>query len=115
MISHPTSKTLRRRASSASQRGVADETASPGAPARFGATETQTVSVLRAIEGTLADLDLAMGDVFRMQVFLVAPADDEGMDFDGFMAGYTQFFGTEDHRAGTTEGCRSRRTPERSR
>lgn len=75
---------------------VADETASPGDPARFGATQTQTVSVLRAIEGTLADLDLAMGDVFRMQVFLVAPADGEGMDFDGFMAGYTRFFGTED-------------------
>ena len=34
-----------------------------------------------------------MGDVVKMQVFLVAPKDAPA-DFAGFMEGYTQFFGT---------------------
>lgn len=60
----------------------------------YGDTQVQTVSVLGSIETTLAELGLTMGDVVKMQVFLVAP-DGEAMDFEGFMAGYTQFFGTE--------------------
>ena len=60
----------------------------------YGDTQVQTVSVLGSIETTLAELGLSMGDVVKMQVFLVAP-DGEAMDFEGFMAGYTQFFGTE--------------------
>jgi enamine deaminase RidA (YjgF/YER057c/UK114 family) len=60
----------------------------------WGDTEAQTVSVLNSIEDTLADLDLTPGDVVKMTVFLVAP-DGEAMDFAGFMAGYTQYFGTE--------------------
>lgn len=71
-----------------------DETAPEGSIARFGDTRTQTVSVLNAIDGTLKDLGLTMGDVFKMQVFLVGP-DGAPMDFGGFMEGYTQFFGTE--------------------
>ncbi len=36
-----------------------------------------------------------MSDVIKMQVFLVGePAKGGKMDFAGFMAGYTQFFGT---------------------
>lgn len=34
-----------------------------------------------------------MGDVVKMQAFLVAP-EGEALDFDGFMKGYAQFFGT---------------------
>jgi enamine deaminase RidA (YjgF/YER057c/UK114 family) len=60
----------------------------------YGNTQVQTVSVLKSVEATLADVGLSMGDVVKMQVFLVAP-EGEAMDFDGFMAGYTQFFGTE--------------------
>lgn len=71
-----------------------DETAPEGSIARFGDTRTQTVSVLDAIDETLKDLGLTMGDVFKMQVFLVGP-DGAPMDFAGFMEGYTQFFGTE--------------------
>ncbi|MFN3847238.1 MAG: RidA family protein [Paracoccaceae bacterium] len=69
--------------------------ADASAPDAFGNTEAQTVSVLKSIEATLSNLNLQMGDVFRMQVFLVAPDGADAMDFAGFMAGYTQFFGTE--------------------
>lgn len=71
-----------------------DEAAPKGTIARYGDTETQTVSVFKAIEAALKDLDLTMGDVFKMQVFLVGP-EGKPMDFAGFMKGYTQFFGTE--------------------
>lgn len=74
---------------------VIDDAAEPGSAEAYGDTEAQTVSVLEAIEGTLADLDLTMGDVFKMQVYLVAPEDGGTMDFSGFMDGYTQFFGTD--------------------
>ena len=60
-----------------------------------GDTRGQTVGVLRAIEKQLQGLGLGMKDILKMQVFLVAdPGKDNKMDFAGFMAGYTQFFGT---------------------
>lgn len=60
----------------------------------YGTMEEQATSTLQAIEKTLNSLDLSMADVYRMQVFLVA--QDEQVDFAGFMQGYTKFFGTED-------------------
>jgi enamine deaminase RidA (YjgF/YER057c/UK114 family) len=74
---------------------VTSETAEEGSRAAFGDTEAQTISVLQSIQGTLTDLGLEIGDVYRMQVFLVAPDGADGMDFAGFMEGYTTFFGTE--------------------
>ncbi|MCH9828190.1 MAG: RidA family protein [Gammaproteobacteria bacterium] len=60
----------------------------------WGDTETQTVSALTRIQETLAGMGLGMGDVVKMQAFLVGVPESDGMlDFDGFMAGYTQFFG----------------------
>jgi enamine deaminase RidA (YjgF/YER057c/UK114 family) len=74
---------------------VADKNAAEGSIQAFGDTETQTVGVLKSIEATLKDLGLTMGDVVKMQVFLVGdPKLDGKMDFAGFMKGYTQFFGT---------------------
>lgn len=62
----------------------------------WGDTETQTVSALTRIQETLAGMGLGMGDVVKMQAFLVGVPEADGMlDFDGFMAGYTQFFGGE--------------------
>lgn len=76
---------------------VVDEKAEKGSRAAYGDTKTQTVSALKSIEKTLAGLDLKMGDVVKMQVFLVGDPDKEGkMDFAGFMDGYTQFFGTKE-------------------
>jgi enamine deaminase RidA (YjgF/YER057c/UK114 family) len=58
----------------------------------YGDTKAQTVGVLNRIKGILDGLGLGMGDVIKMQVFLVhSPAAP--MDFKAFMEGYTQFFG----------------------
>ena len=73
---------------------VVDDSAAEGAPERFGDTAAQTVSTFESIAEKLASLDLGMGDVVKMQVYLVAPEGSEGMDFGGFMDGYVQFFGT---------------------
>ncbi|MHA6692867.1 RidA family protein [Devosia sp. A449] len=73
---------------------VIDSAADRSTTAAFGDMEAQTVSVLQSIEKSLADLDLTMGDVIKMQAFLVAP-DGTPVDFQGFMKGYSQFFGTE--------------------
>ena len=61
----------------------------------YGDMETQTVSVLTSIKGTLAKLGLGMGDIVKMTVFMVAdPANGNKLNFPGLMAGYSQFFGT---------------------
>lgn len=75
---------------------VVDDSAAEGSPERFGDTAAQTASTMRSIETKLEALDLGIGDVVKMQVYLVAPKGADGMDFDGFMEGYTQFFGTDD-------------------
>ena len=74
---------------------VTNEQAPRNSIASFGDTRAQTVSVLQAIEQALQRIDLALKDVVKMQVFLVAdPGKENRMDFAGFMEGYTQFFGT---------------------
>jgi enamine deaminase RidA (YjgF/YER057c/UK114 family) len=76
---------------------VVDEKAEKGTRAAYGDTKAQTVSVFKSIEKTLDGLGLKMGDVIKMQVFLVGDPDKGGkMDFAGFMEGYTQFFGTKE-------------------
>jgi enamine deaminase RidA (YjgF/YER057c/UK114 family) len=71
---------------------VVDKAAPADSRLAYGDMTTQTVGVLTRIKDILAGLGLGMGDVVKMQVFLVT---DPGniMDFRGFMAGYTQFFG----------------------
>ncbi|SFN11468.1 Enamine deaminase RidA, house cleaning of reactive enamine intermediates, YjgF/YER057c/UK114 family [Dokdonella immobilis] len=72
-----------------------DDKAPRDSVAAYGDTERQTVGVLGAIRDQLKGLGLGMGDVVKMQVFLVGDPDKGGkMDFAGFMKGYTQFFGT---------------------
>lgn len=62
-----------------------------------GDTEAQTVHALKAIQEALTAQNLTMGDVVMMHVYLAGDAAKGGkMDFKGFMAGYTQFFGTKD-------------------
>lgn len=74
---------------------VVDAKAAKDSVAAYGDTRTQTIGVLKSIEAELAGLHLTMGDVVKMQVFLVGdPARGGKMDFAGFMQGYTRFFGT---------------------
>lgn len=73
---------------------VVDKAANPDTIAAYGDTKTQTVGVLKKIEEILKSMNLAMGDVVKMQVFLVGdPAKGGRADIKGFMEGYTQFFG----------------------
>jgi enamine deaminase RidA (YjgF/YER057c/UK114 family) len=71
---------------------VVNKDADPNSPQAYGDTRTQTVGVLNRIKGILEGLGLTMGDVVKMQVFLVHSAAAP-MDFKAFMEGYTQFFG----------------------
>lgn len=74
---------------------VSNKDAPKGSVEAYGDMETQAVSVLTSIKGTLAKLGLGMGDVVKMTVFMVAdPTKDNKLDFPGLMAGYTKFFGT---------------------
>ena len=71
-----------------------DKTADQTTPAAFGDTKTQTVGVLAKIKEILQGMGLSMGDVVKMQVFLVGDAARSGRaDVAGFMEGYTQYFG----------------------
>jgi enamine deaminase RidA (YjgF/YER057c/UK114 family) len=75
----------------------ADPKAPPGTPAYWGDTKAQTLSVFARIKESLDQLGLGFGDVVKMTVFLAGdPATGGRMNFDGFMAGYGQFFGTKD-------------------
>jgi enamine deaminase RidA (YjgF/YER057c/UK114 family) len=71
---------------------VANKDADPATASAYGDTRTQTVGVLNKIKAILEGLGLSMGDVVKMQVFLVHSAAAP-MDFKAFMEGYTQFFG----------------------
>ncbi|MBB2487885.1 hypothetical protein H5407_21840 [Mitsuaria sp. WAJ17] len=74
---------------------VADPKAERGSLAAYGDTRTQTLSVLANIDRQLKGLGLSMGQVVKMQVFLVGdPAKGGRMDFDGFMSAYSEHFGT---------------------
>lgn len=72
-----------------------DPNASPGSREFWGDTEAQTHSVFVAIQKSLGDMGLNLGDVVKMTVFLVGVPELEGrMDFQGFMRAYSRFFGT---------------------
>lgn len=73
---------------------VVDKSAAPDSIAAFGDTRTQTMGVLTRIKDILEGMGLGMGDVVKMQVFLVGdPAHGNRADVKGFMEAYTQFFG----------------------
>ncbi|WP_254062459.1 RidA family protein [Acidobacterium sp. S8] len=62
-----------------------------------GDTKEQTVSTIQQIQKALEAQKLTLGDVVMMHAYLAGdPAKGGKMDFAGFMAGYTQFFGTKD-------------------
>src|SRR5579862_5356035 len=74
---------------------VADPKAPKDSTAAYGDTKAQTIGALTQIKASLEGMHLSMGNVIKMQAFLVGdPAKGGKMDFEGFMQGYTQFFGT---------------------
>jgi enamine deaminase RidA (YjgF/YER057c/UK114 family) len=76
---------------------VGNTAAPKGSIESYGNTEAQTVAVLQRIETTLKGQNLTLGDVVMMHAYLVGdPSKENKMDFAGFMAGYTKFFGTKE-------------------
>ncbi|HTU65634.1 MAG TPA: RidA family protein [Steroidobacteraceae bacterium] len=74
-----------------------DPKAAAGTPEYWGDTKTQALSVFGRLKESLDNLGLSFKDTVAMTVYLVGdPAKGGKMDFEGFMAAYTQFFGTKD-------------------
>jgi enamine deaminase RidA (YjgF/YER057c/UK114 family) len=74
---------------------VAKAEAPAGSIERLGDTETQARSVLAKIDAQLRAAGYSLGDVVRMNVFLVGdPGKGGGMDFAGLMKAYSEQFGT---------------------
>jgi enamine deaminase RidA (YjgF/YER057c/UK114 family) len=74
---------------------VSDPKAPKDSTAAYGDTKTQTIGALNAIKSSLESMHLSLRDVIKMEAFLVGVPEKGGrMDFEGFMQGYTQFFGT---------------------
>ena len=74
-----------------------DPKATPGSPEYWGDTKTQALSVFARLKESLDQLGLGLQDTVAMTVYLVGdPAKGGKMDFEGFMAAYTQFFGTKE-------------------
>lgn len=74
-----------------------DPKAEAGTAAYWGDTKTQALSTFARIKESLDAMKLDFGNVVAMTVYLVGdPAKGGRMDFEGFMAAYTQFFGTKE-------------------
>jgi enamine deaminase RidA (YjgF/YER057c/UK114 family) len=74
-----------------------DAKAPQGTPEYWGDTKTQATSVFARIKESLDQMGLGFKDVVAMTVYLVGdPAKGGKMDFEGFMAAYTQHFGTKE-------------------
>jgi enamine deaminase RidA (YjgF/YER057c/UK114 family) len=75
----------------------ADEKAEKFSAAYWGDTKTQALSVFARMKESLDNLGLGFGDVVAMTAYLVGdPAQGGRMDFAGFMAAYSQYFGTKE-------------------
>ncbi|MGO3842199.1 MAG: RidA family protein [Alcaligenes pakistanensis] len=74
---------------------VRDKSADASSIAAYGTMEQQTESVMAQIKNQLEGMGMSVGDIIKMQAFLVAP-DNGKVDFAGFMTGYSKFFGTKE-------------------
>ena len=69
----------------------------PADPKSIGNTEAQTLNVLTKMKTALAEYGLTMGDVVKLNVYLVGdPALEGRADRPGMTASYQKFFGTAD-------------------
>ena len=76
---------------------LSGSTASPIDPAKpdeFGDTATQTKSILTKMKAMLEGMGWSMGDIVKMNVFLVAPETGGRMDAAGMNGVFKTFFGT---------------------
>ncbi len=77
---------------------LSGSTASPVDPAKpdeFGDTKAQTLSILTKMKATLATMGLTMGDIVKVNVFLVGVPENGGrMDAPSMNEVFKTFFGT---------------------
>lgn len=77
---------------------LSGSTASPVDPATpdvFGDTATQTKSILTKMKATLETMGLGLGDIVKMNIFLVGVPENGGrMDSAGMNGVFKTFFGT---------------------
>jgi enamine deaminase RidA (YjgF/YER057c/UK114 family) len=67
----------------------------PTKPTEFGDTKTQTLSILTKMKAQLESMGLGMGDIIKMNVFLVGVPEQGGhMDSAGMNEVFKTFFGT---------------------
>lgn len=72
---------------------IADSSAVPGSRQRFGDTYTQSISIMKRIEGILKQGGMTLNDVVFMRVY-VAPDPQKGNqpDYNGWFEAYKLFF-----------------------
>lgn len=66
----------------------------PAKPDEFGDTATQTKSILTKMKAQLEGMGWSMGDIVKMNVFLVAALPGGRMDAPGMNSVFKTFFGT---------------------
>jgi len=68
----------------------------PAKPEEVGDTRAQTLSILTKMKASLEAMGLGMGDIVKMNVFLVAPTPGGRMDSAAMNDVFKTFFGTAD-------------------
>lgn len=77
--------------------GATGSPADPNDPKSVGNTETQTFNILTKMKAQLAEYGLTMGDIVKLNVYLVGdPALSGKADRPGMTNSYQKFFGTPD-------------------
>jgi len=66
----------------------------PTKPEEVGDTKAQTLSILTKMKATLEKMGLGMGDIVKMNVFLVSPTPGGHMDSPAMNEVFKTFFGT---------------------
>jgi 2-iminobutanoate/2-iminopropanoate deaminase len=66
----------------------------PAKPDEMGDTKAQTLSVLTKMKANLESMGMTMGDVVKINVFLVAPTPGGRMDSAAMNEVFKTFFGT---------------------
>jgi len=66
----------------------------PTKPEEVGDTKAQTLSILTKMKATLEKMGLGMGDIVKMNVFLVSPTPGGHMDSAAMNEVFKTFFGT---------------------
>jgi len=74
---------------------VADKSAPANSIAAYGDTEAQTRNALEHIQDQLAKMNLTLGDIIQMHVYMAVDPKLGKLDFPGMMRAYKQFFGTK--------------------